>query len=66
VIFRIIRLILIVDLKFLGRLGLIVDLADLCLVFTRVFIVAVIVIIFRTANGVVDDPFRTHADHIDS
>jgi CRP-like cAMP-binding protein len=65
VIFKITRLILIVDLKFLGRLGLIVDLADWCLVFTRVFIVAVIVIIFRAANGVIDDPFQIHARHID-
>jgi len=56
--------ILVVDLKFLWRLGLIVDLADRCRVFTSVFIVAVI--IFRTANGLIDDSFRRHARHIDS
>jgi hypothetical protein len=66
IIFRVTQVILVVDFKFLGRLGLIVNLTDWCLIFTRVFIVAVIVIIFSAATPVSGNLFGIRGNHISS
>lgn len=55
VIFRMAQLVLIVDLELLGGFRVLVDLAHGCLILTWMFIVSVIVVIFRAGRWVLGD-----------
>jgi len=63
---RMTQYILVVDFKFLGSLGLVVGLSDRRLIFTRVLIVAVIVIILGTTRGVGGESFGMCGNHMNS
>jgi hypothetical protein len=65
-ILRVTQLILVVDFKFLWRLGSVVDLTRWRLIFPRAFIVAVIVIIRSAAARVIGEFFEPRADHMRS
>src|SRR5450631_4585667 len=63
VILRVTQFILVIDFKFLGSLGLIVELSNRRLIFTRVLIVAVVVIILGTTRGMGGESFGIHGNH---
>jgi hypothetical protein len=66
VVFRMTQLILVVDFELLWRLGSVVDLTRLRLIFPRTFIVAVIVIIRGTVARVIGESFNPRIDHLRS
>jgi hypothetical protein len=66
VILRMTQFILVIDFKFLGSLGLIVGLSNRRLIFTRVLIVAVVVIILGTTRGMGGESFGIHGNHMNS
>ena len=66
VILRMTQFILVIDFKFLGSLGLIVGLSNRRLIFTRVLIVAVVVIILGTTRGMGGESFGICGNHMNS
>jgi hypothetical protein len=66
VILRVTQFILVIDFKFLGSLGLIVELSNRRLIFTRVLIVAVAVIILGTTRGMGGESFGIRGNHMNS